>query len=500
VTYSDTTTASDCTQPGHVKETIVRHWTVTDSCGNSTTQDQTIKVVDTTPPTFTNFPADKTVECPGSTDPSAMGQPGGSDTCGTTTVTYTDTPTASDCTQPGHVKEMIVRHWTVTDACGNSTTQDQTIKVVDTTPPVISCPADKQLQCGESSDPANTGTASAKDNCGDTPTITRSDAATAANCTGHAGIDRTWTATDSCGNTASCVQHITFADTTPPMITCPPDVTIACDASILPANTGSATATDNCGQPVITFSDATMNNCPNNLSVITRTWTATDGCGNASTCFQHIYVQCCVAHCPPASSAISSGFNGTSINTANYIWFNANFNASGIAATGTTIFFKNSVITIASAQGNFTYAVPDGRVVFSRSATCATTTFNSSGWVTTVPLAGSDEILLSALGIKAPADLKAASVTWSGYFSASTPGVSISWKWGAAVYTKDMTQAQNNALGVKPTHTGACLYNNSDHAGTPENMKTYVIGGARGGGGSNWTGSWSGTASAKLCQ
>jgi len=46
---------------------------------------------------------------------------------------------------------------------------------------------------------------------------------------------------------------------------------------------------------------------------------------------------------------------------------------------------------------------------------------------------------------------------------------------------------------VKPTHTNACLYNDSEHAGTPENKKQFVTGGARGGGGSNFTGSWSGT-------
>src|SRR5262249_2005178 len=38
-------------------------------------------------------------------------------------------------------------------------------------------------------------------------------------------------------------------------------------------------------------------------------------------------------------------------------------------------------------------------------------------------------------------------------------------------------------------------YLNSDHAGTPENFKSYVTGGATGGGGSNYTGSLSATAS-----
>jgi hypothetical protein len=50
------------------------------------------------------------------------------------------------------------------------------------------------------------------------------------------------------------------------------------------------------------------------------------------------------------------------------------------------------------------------------------------------------------------------------------------------------------ALGVKPVDDNdASIYHNSDHAGTPENYKQNVIGGARGGGGSNYTGSYSGT-------
>jgi hypothetical protein len=125
--------------------------------------------------------------------------------------------------------------------------------------------------------------------------------------------------------------------------------------------------------------------------------------------------------------------------------------------------------------------------------------FDGTQWVTTVPISGSDEILLTALGIQAPANLQAATVGFTGSFSATTNGISLNWKWGAAIYTTAMTQAHYNNLGVKPTHTGACLYNNSDHAGTPENAKNFVIGGGRGGGGSNFTGSWSGTGNVKVC-
>jgi len=56
-------------------------------------------------------------------------------------------------------------------------------------------------------------------------------------------------------------------------------------------------------------------------------------------------------------------------------------------------------------------------------------------------------------------------------------------------------------LNVKPTHQNACNVNNGDHAGTPENpaYQQCVTGGATGGGGSNFTGSWSGTVSASPC-
>jgi hypothetical protein len=96
-------------------------------------------------------------------------------------------------------------------------------------------------------------------------------------------------------------------------------------------------------------------------------------------------------------------------------------------------------------------------------------------------------------------------VTWQGSFVADTAGISVSWKWGAAIYTA--FSLDYNLLGIKPTHSNACLYLNSDHAGTPEGVdpntaqpfKAFVTGGARGGGGSNWTGSWSGTQHVAVC-
>jgi RTX calcium-binding nonapeptide repeat (4 copies) len=82
-------------------------------------------------------------------------------------------------------------------------------------------------------------------------------------------------------------------------------------------------------------------------------------------------------------------------------------------------------------------------------------------------------------------------VTWSGNLIDTAPNLSVNWQWAAAVYKN--FSSDNNALGVKPLDVATGQYPNSDHTGTPEAYKSSVTGGARGGGGSNYTGSYSGT-------
>ena len=254
--------------------------------------EQIITIDDSTAPVI-SCPADVTIECDESSDPSNTGEATATDNCDTApTITFTDATAAGTCPQ----ESVITRTWTATDACGNSSTCDQIITIDDSTAPVITCPADVTIECDESTAPLNTGSATATDNCDGDPVITFSDATAAGACPQESVITRTWTATDACGNSSTCDQIITIDDSVAPVITCPADVTIECDESSDPSNTGSATATDNCDTaPTITFTDATAaGTCPQE-SVITRTWTATDACGNSSTCDQIITIDDSVA-------------------------------------------------------------------------------------------------------------------------------------------------------------------------------------------------------------
>jgi hypothetical protein len=155
---------------------------------------------------------------------------------------------------------------------------------VDTQIPLITCPPDITIECNSSTDPDSTGFATATDISDTLTIIDYSDMIMAGACPQEGTITRTWTATDTCGNSATCVQIITIDDSEAPIfVNCPPNLTIECTASTLPANTGMATATDSCGVVIITFSDVTIGgSCPQE-STITRTWIASDSCGNSST-------------------------------------------------------------------------------------------------------------------------------------------------------------------------------------------------------------------------
>src|SRR4029079_17233873 len=113
----------------------------------------------------------------------------------------------------------------------------------------------------------------ATDACDQTVTVTFYDVTTPGSCAGTYSVARTWTATDDCGNSATCSRTIVVQDITPPTITCMTQTTpVNCPAT--PVFT-PPTATDACDPTVtITFADVTTpGTCPNTYSVA-RTWTA----------------------------------------------------------------------------------------------------------------------------------------------------------------------------------------------------------------------------------
>jgi hypothetical protein len=202
---------------------------------------------------------------------------------------------------------------------------------------------------------------------------------------------------------------------------------------------------------------------------------------------------------PGTPASIVSNFNGNSIPGGDWIWFNSVIKpASAIPAGGVAVRLSDQTITLGLPNGTaLKLSVPDARVVWRAGATVGTTRFDTSAyrWVTTSPTGFTDNVFAAGLAYQVPAGGLPGgiqTVNWSAVWGTTTGTFSVHWQWAAAVYTSFTDQY--NQLDVKPLHsTSLDKYHSGDQAGTPEAFTAYVIGGARGGGGANYTGSYSST-------
>lgn len=145
----------------------------------------------------------------------------------------------------------------------------------------IICPANTTVQCGANPLPAQSGNATVQITAGNcSPTISYTDNnAGLTLCNGTGFFIRTFSATDG-NSTKTCSQTITKVDNTPPVISgTANNLTINCNSPVPAAPILSAT--DNCGPATLNMVETTSGaNCG---YTITRTWTATDNCGNTAT-------------------------------------------------------------------------------------------------------------------------------------------------------------------------------------------------------------------------
>ncbi len=290
ITYSEVRTDGTCPD----SYTLTRTWTATDNCGNSSSSSQLITIQDTTAPVLAGIPANITVQCSSVPAAALIGTDvTATDNCdASVNITYSEVRTDGTCPD----SYTLTRTWTATDNCGNSSSSSQLITIQDTTAPVLAgIPANITVQCSSVPAAALIGTdVTATDNCDASVNITYSEVRTDGTCPDSYTLTRTWTATDNCGNSSSSSQLITIQDTTAPVLAgIPANITVQCSSVPAAALIGTdVTATDNCDASVnITYSEVrTDGTCPDSYT-LTRTWTATDNCGNASTGSQLITIQ-----------------------------------------------------------------------------------------------------------------------------------------------------------------------------------------------------------------
>ena len=258
---------------------LTRTFTATDACGNSSSAQQTVTVIDQTAPEFSLVPADTTIGC-GAALPGDMAE--AVDICSDVSMTSVVDSVAGDCDGAW----IITRTFTATDACGNSSSAQQTVSVIDTVAPVFEdFQALVSVPCGTE----DSLMAVANDACGPVIDITWVDAVADTGCVLPIGAwTRTYTATDACGNSASMDQLVVLTDDESPTFSfVPADTTIGCGAA-LPSD--MAAALDMCSDVSMTSAvDSVAGNC-DGAWILTRTFTATDACGNSSSAQQTVSV------------------------------------------------------------------------------------------------------------------------------------------------------------------------------------------------------------------
>ena len=324
--------------------TITRTYQVTDACGNVVTCAQTITVNDQTPPTIT-CPGNVSVSCAGQVPQGSNTAAATSDNCGgAVTVTFADVISNQTCAN----RFTVTRTYTATDACGNVAMCAQTITVNDLTPPTITCPGNVSVSCVPPADPT---TATATDNCGGATVTFAGDAIVNQRCANGLTINRTYRATDACGSPATCVQMIIVNDQTPPSITCPTNVTVSCAGQVPTANPASVITSDNCGGAVtVTFvGDVISNQTCANRYTITRTYQATDACGNVAMCAQIITVndQTAPSITCPATLTVSCAGQVPTANPASVI-------TSDNCGGAVTVTFVGDIISNQTCANRFT--------------------------------------------------------------------------------------------------------------------------------------------------
>jgi len=193
-----------------------------------------------------------------------------------------------------------------------------------------------------------------------TNAITIIGTVTNAACGSTFSATRTWQATDACGNFARCSQTVTILDTTAPVINCSANKTVQLGAAW---TFDTPTASDSCSSvSVIIVGTVTNAGCGKSL-VATRTWKATDACGNSAQCSQTVSV---VDTTPPSVTIISPTNGAVFIAPASFTLLADAQDAGGVIRVMEFFFGTNALAKVTNeapyfvvltnlAPGNYTF-------------------------------------------------------------------------------------------------------------------------------------------------
>lgn len=261
--------------------TIQRTFTATDNCFNESTALQLIVVGDLIPPVLT-VPESLVLNC---SDPVVLDSAIYSDNCDPAPVLDEVTNTINQTSAGTYTIERI---FTVTDVCGNTATDSQTIDVTDTEAPYFtSFPVDVIVPCGEAYPEED---ALYEDLCDPVPAMALDVFEDWEDCASESKVYRTFTITDDAGNSYSQTQTISFADDEPPVFTyIPDDYTVECPDDMVLEDVTFEDACSPNGGGMGLIEEVQDMTCNERFNFV-RIFVVEDACGNQATAVQTIGV------------------------------------------------------------------------------------------------------------------------------------------------------------------------------------------------------------------
>ena len=182
-------------------------FTAADACQNSVSDTAIFSIIDTLPPDIL-IPDDSIhLAC---LAPIPSDTPQVTDACnGVIMISFQDVAGIDSC---GGLPEIVIRTWTATDECGNGASAQITYFRIDTLAPTFDLPMDTVASCSVDTSML----LNLQDNCDPNPSVFSEDVLSGAVC--EQMLNRTWTVTDACGNSATAVQTFDLSDVSPPVI------------------------------------------------------------------------------------------------------------------------------------------------------------------------------------------------------------------------------------------------------------------------------------------